>query len=140
MKPSPVRKRPTARAAAEIRRVDPRYLVSLTAFALAIVLAAIDGNRAHAEDELVASGEQLAHAGTAEVPACFTCHGADGAGLGRAPRIAGRPANFVTERIHAFQERAQKGPAAPGSMTAVAATLGEAQIAAAAAYLSQLTP
>jgi cytochrome c553 len=58
----------------------------------------------------------------------------------RFPRIAAEPAQFVSNRLHEFQARAQAATPAPGTMTAVAAKLDESQIAAAAAYLSQLEP
>ncbi|WNC91592.1 c-type cytochrome [Paraburkholderia sp. FT54] len=91
---------------------------------------------------LVIAGKQLAEMGAgSNVPACFSCHGAGGKGNGaRFPGIAGEPAAFVVTRLHEFQERAKGKPPAPGSMTAVAATLNDAQIEEAAAYLSVTRP
>jgi cytochrome c553 len=67
------------------------------------------------------------------------CHGMQGEGNGtRFPSIAGQPAQFVINRLHAFQARARAKAPQPGTMTAVAATLDESQIQAAAAYLSRL--
>jgi cytochrome c553 len=89
----------------------------------------------------VLAGRQLAEKGAANVGACFSCHGAHGQGNGaRFPSIAAQPAEFVISRIHEFQARAQGKPPSPGTMTAVAATLDERQVEAAAAYLSQLEP
>jgi len=91
--------------------------------------------------QLVLVGKQLAETGAANVAACFSCHGPQGKGNGaRFPRIAAEPAQFVSNRLHEFQARAQAATPAPGTMTAVAAKLDENQIAAAAAYLSQLEP
>jgi cytochrome c553 len=88
----------------------------------------------------VAAGAQLAHAGDGgNLAACFGCHAAGGKGNGaRFPSIAGQPASFTVERLHEFQARAKNGAAKPGSMTAVAAAMSDAQIEAAAAYLSTL--
>jgi cytochrome c553 len=48
-----------------------------------------------------------------------------------------RPAQYVVNRLHDFQARAQGTAPQPGTMTAVAATLDERQIEEVAAYLSQ---
>ena len=91
--------------------------------------------------QLVLAGKQLAEKGAANVAACFSCHAAEGKGNGaRFPGIAAEPAQFVIDRLHEFQARAQGKTPEPGTMTAVAATLNEKQIEAAAAYLSQLEP
>jgi cytochrome c553 len=89
--------------------------------------------------ELVLAGHGLAQTGAANTPACFSCHGAEGAGNGaRFPRIAGQPARFVVDRLREFQARAREKPPQAGTMTAVAATLDEHQIEEVAAYLSVL--
>jgi cytochrome c553 len=96
---------------------------------------------ASASPQLVIAGKQLAEVGAADKAACFSCHGAQGKGNGaRFPSIAGQPAQFVINRLHEFQARAQGTAPQPGTMTAVAATLDERQIEEAAAYLSQLEP
>jgi cytochrome c553 len=91
---------------------------------------------------LVIAGKQLAEMGAgSSVPACFSCHAAGGKGNGaRFPGIAGEPAAFVVARLHEFQARAKGNTPAPGTMTAVAASLNEAQIKEAAAYLSVIEP
>ncbi|MFM0362778.1 c-type cytochrome [Paraburkholderia sediminicola] len=94
------------------------------------------------QQSLVLAGKQLAEMGAgSDVPACFSCHAAGGKGNGaRFPGIAGEPAAFVVARLHEFQARAKEKTPAPGTMTAVAATLNDAQIEAAAAYLSVTSP
>jgi cytochrome c553 len=88
---------------------------------------------------LLPAGKQLAEAGATNVAACFSCHGAKGIGSGaHFPRIAGEPAQFVIDRIHEFQARARNAIPKSGTMSAVAATMDESQVQAAAAYLSQL--
>ncbi|SAK60956.1 c-type cytochrome [Caballeronia ptereochthonis] len=92
---------------------------------------------------LVVAGKQLAEMGAAgsSVPACFSCHAAGGKGNGaRFPGIAGEPAAFVVARLHELQARAKGNTPAPGTMTAIAASLNEAQIKEAAAYLSVIKP
>jgi cytochrome c553 len=92
-----------------------------------------------ASPRLQQAGKQLAEAGAANVAACFSCHGKQGNGNGaRFPSIAGQPAQFVIDRLHEFQARARAKAPQPGTMTAVAATLDEKQIEAAAAYLARL--
>ena len=89
----------------------------------------------------VEAGRQLTQmgGGTGGLAACFSCHAAGGTGNGaRFPSIAGQPASFTEARLHEFQMRATSGAVKPGSMTAVAAQLTDAQIEAAAAYLSTL--
>jgi cytochrome c553 len=92
-----------------------------------------------ASSQLPQAGKQLAEVGVANVAACFSCHGAQGKGSGaRFPAIAGQPAQFLVDRLHEFQARARAKVPQPGTMTAVAATLDENQIQAAAAFLSRL--
>jgi cytochrome c553 len=92
-----------------------------------------------ASPERLRAGKQLSEVGVRNVAACFSCHGAQGKGDGaRFPSIAGQPAQFVIDRLHEFQARAQAKPPQPGTMTAVAATMDESQIQAAAVYLSRL--
>jgi cytochrome c553 len=91
--------------------------------------------------ELVAAGKLLADSGSADIAACFSCHGAGGKGNGeRYPAIAGQPANYLVARLHQLQARAKMPHADPATMALLAAKMSEAQIAAAAAYLSQAAP
>jgi cytochrome c553 len=100
--------------------------------------ALADGHSA-ASPQVLQAGKQLAEVGVVNVAACFSCHGKQGKGNGaRFPSIAGQPAQFVIDRLHEFQARARPKAPQPGTMTAVAATLDESQIQAAAAYLSRL--
>ncbi|CAB3778671.1 c-type cytochrome [Pararobbsia alpina] len=88
----------------------------------------------------IEAGRKLAELGDgSNLAACFGCHAAGGKGNGaRFPSIAGQPASFTVERLHEFQARAKNGAAKPGSMTAIAAQMTDAQIEGAAAYLSTL--
>jgi cytochrome c553 len=92
-----------------------------------------------ASPALVAAGKKLAESGAGEGAACFSCHAARGQGNGEHfPAIAGQPAAYTVQRIHDFQARAKAKAPQPGTMTAVAATMSESQVAEAAAYLAQL--
>ncbi|HEV7574861.1 MAG TPA: c-type cytochrome [Caldimonas sp.] len=92
-----------------------------------------------ASPELAPAGKLLAEKGAGNVPACFSCHAAQGQGNGaRFPSIAGQPAQFLVDRLHEFQARARAKTPDAGSMTAVAALLDELQIEESAAYLSKL--
>jgi cytochrome c553 len=93
--------------------------------------------------DLLRAGEQLARVGAASdpTPPCFSCHGASGrAGNPRFPAIEGQPAAFLINRLQEFQARARAKAPEPGTMTAVAARLNDAQVRQLAAYLSTLTP
>jgi cytochrome c553 len=95
--------------------------------------------RSAVSPQLLPAGKQLAETGAANAAACFSCHGKQGNGNGaRFPSIAGQPAQFVIDRLHEFQARSRAKAPQPGTMTAVAATLDEQQIEAAAAYLARL--
>jgi cytochrome c553 len=98
-----------------------------------------DARSAASPQQLRQAGKQLAKVGAPNVAACFGCHGTQGKGNGiRFPSIAGQPTQFVIDRLHEFQTRARQKAPQPGTMTAVAATMDEKQIEAAAAYLSRL--
>jgi cytochrome c553 len=89
----------------------------------------------------ITAGKRLVETGTSKIAACFSCHGAQGQGVGaRYPRIAGQPAQFVIDRLHEFQARARGKTVAPRSMTGISTMLDEQEIGQAAAYLSQLKP
>ncbi|GGC57842.1 cytochrome c [Undibacterium terreum] len=94
-----------------------------------------------AEGTLIEAGRVLAESGAGPVPACFSCHGPGGKGVGtRFPSIAGESPEFLVSRLHQFQERAKTIPIVAGSMTAVASQMSNTEIEQAAAYLSQIDP
>jgi cytochrome c553 len=84
------------------------------------------------------AGKQLAKIGVPGVPACFSCHGAEGIGNGpHFPAISGVPAAVTIERLHLFQARARERGPKPGTMRAVASALNKQQIEEVSAYLAQ---
>jgi cytochrome c553 len=80
---------------------------------------------------LIAKGRQLFEQGVIErgIPACATCHGADAAGLGDFPRLAGQHAKYVLKQLQYIQSLVRKAPVmhgivkdlAPDEMNALAA-------------------
>jgi cytochrome c553 len=93
--------------------------------------------------DLVTAGQELAQVGAMAdpTPPCVSCHGIDGHGAGaRFPNVAGQPATFIVDRLHAFQARAKAKAPDFGTMTEVATHLNETQIEQVAAYLSTLPP
>ena len=120
------------------RTLSDTEMRGLADFFLAQKAPRLDAS-APASPQLVLAGKHLAEIGAVDTAPCFSCHAAEGKGNGaRFPSIAGEPARFLIDRLHEFQARAQGKAPQPGTMTAVAATLDERQIEAAAAYLSEL--
>jgi cytochrome c553 len=44
-----------------------------------------------------------------DIPACWTCHGRDGQGLGTVPRISGQHANYLMAQLNAFSRSERSG-------------------------------
>lgn len=83
----------------------------------------------------VASDPALAAEGAAVAEArCAACHGADGRGDARAPRLAGQPAEYLILAARAYLNGERHDEAAAAGL----ADLGEREIAAAAHYYAGL--
>ncbi len=83
-------------------------------------------------------GEQIYHDGIASksVPACATCHGANGAGkFPEYPRLAGQQAPYVAAQLKAFRSQ-QRGNNPTGIMESISADLSDAEIDAVARYIA----
>lgn len=77
---------------------------------------------------------------TAGIPACDSCHGPYGLGVGSAvPRLAGQPSGYLVVQLEAWQKDSRKGDP-QGLMKRVADKLTAVQINAAAAYYAALSP
>jgi cytochrome c553 len=65
---------------------------------------------------LIAKGKQLFEQGVPDrsIPACATCHGADGAGIADFPRLAGQHAKYVVKQIEYIQSLVRKAPVMHG--------------------------
>lgn len=83
---------------------------------------------------LVAQGRKIFEQGLPDkgVPACASCHGAEGHGNGQFPRLAGQHADYILRQIQVFQNGTRAN--AP-VMTAVSHTLGVDDAKAVAAFL-----
>ncbi|MFP4560825.1 MAG: c-type cytochrome [Thiohalorhabdus sp.] len=93
-----------------------------------------------ASEEQLAGGEAIAERGLWDkgVPACTSCHGPDGQGVGDAfPAIAGQHAGYITSQIEAWQSGKRSND--PNRLMAeVAERMTEEEAEAAAAYFASL--
>ncbi len=111
-------------------------IVALAAYFSRLVPPPVMGATVHPP----ALGEQLALHGSGAVPACVTCHGPGGRGLGGAlsaafPPIAGQPAVYLERQLVAW--RNDKRPVGPdGLMGAVGKHLTVEQIRAVSLYFA----
>jgi len=96
-----------------------------------------------APKELIAKGKAIYEDGLPEanVPACSACHGMEGKGEGEIPRLAGQFYPYTVKALTNWtKERGQGGTKVDTSaiMTPTAHNLTQTQIAAIAAYVSDL--
>ncbi len=89
--------------------------------------------------ELVAQGQQIFEEGVfaTAAPACMGCHGEDGSGSKKFPRLNGQNAPYVVNQLTNFANGARTNDA-KGLMQAVSKRLSEQDIAAVAEYMSTL--
>ena len=88
----------------------------------------------------IAKGANIASVGdwTHGLPACGQCHGPQGQGVGPSfPALAGQSASYITAQLVAWQQGARSNDPL-NLMTGVAAKLGDAKVAAVAAYYASL--
>ncbi len=77
-----------------------------------------------------------AAAGKARAAACVTCHGADGNSVApNFPKLAGQHESYLVKQLMDFKSGKRKD----ATMTAMAATLGDADVANVAAYFASQT-
>lgn len=83
---------------------------------------------------LIAEGQKIFEQGLPDkgVPACASCHGAQGQGNGQFPRLAGQHADYLMRQVEVFQNGTRAN--AP-VMTAVAHTLGAQEAKAVTTFL-----
>ena len=96
-----------------------------------------------APKELVAAGKKIYEEGvpSSDVPPCASCHGPEAKGEGVFPRLAGQLHDYIMRKLVNWdKERGQdlKNPDTSAIMEPIAHSLTEQQIAAVAAYLSNL--
>lgn len=73
----------------------------------------------------------------AAVPACSSCHGDDGAGDAKYPRLAGQRGPYVARQLEAFRS-GERANDLKGVMGAVAKRMSDADIRAVATYVSTM--
>ncbi len=95
-----------------------------------------------ADPALVKRGEVIATQGIWDIglPACANCHDSDGGKIVGAPHIAGQSASFLRVELGAIKHSGRGWTQWWNPMPAVAQSLTSADIAAVAAYYSQLPP
>jgi cytochrome c553 len=87
----------------------------------------------------LATGRSLFTQGQAErgIPACATCHGAQGQGAGGFPRLAGQHADYVVKQLTIFQRSGDERPQGQ-VMTVVGHRLTSDDIRVVATYVESL--
>ncbi|RFP08500.1 cytochrome c4 [Duganella sp. BJB488] len=70
------------------------------------------------------------------VPACASCHGAHGEGMGAFPRLAGQHADYISKQLTAFQRTDERPDSA--IMQSVAHALTNDDIASLASYVESI--
>jgi cytochrome c553 len=95
-----------------------------------------------APKDLVSAGKKIYEEGAgADVPACGTCHGADGKGNGPFPRLAGQLHDYMFNKLVNWSKERGQDPAKPDTsaiMEPIAHGLSQQQVKAVAAYLNYL--
>ena len=96
-----------------------------------------------APKELVAAGKKIYEEGvpTSDVPPCASCHGPEAKGEGVFPRLAGQLHDYIMRKLVNWDKERGRDPKNPDTsaiMEPIAHSLTEQQIAAVAAYLSNL--
>jgi cytochrome c553 len=87
----------------------------------------------------VAKGEALVATGDGKTTKCAICHGATLTGLGVAPPIAGRHANYIVRQLCFFQDGSRSEPSAT-LMQGVVQNLSVDDMVAIAAFLASREP
>ena len=96
-----------------------------------------------APKELVSAGKKIYEEGipTSDVPPCASCHGPEAKGEGVFPRLAGQLHDYIMRKLVNWDKERGRDPKNPDTsaiMEPIAHSLTEQQIAAVAAYLSNL--
>ena len=136
------------RAFIERRRTNPvmfnvaRVLSPETISALAENFRALNSRPVGgAPKDHMAAGKTIYEDGLAEsnVPACMACHGPDAMGQGEIPRLAGQLFPYTVKVLTNWtKERGQGGTDPSAIMVTTAHNLSQSQVAAIAAYVSDL--
>ena len=101
---------------------------------LALTPAAAQPATATFGPQAQAGGDIFRAGGPPDIPACAICHGSEAKGLGTAPRLAGKPEDYLVQQLYAFQRKTRVAE----PMNNHAWDMTDQQIRSVAAYLSQL--
>jgi cytochrome c553 len=93
--------------------------------------------------ELMTIGKEIYEEGISDagIAPCSSCHGSDAKGDGAFPRLAGQLYEYIVKRFETWRKERQASLVNPDTsviMESIAQNLSESQIAAVAAYLSNL--
>jgi cytochrome c553 len=112
---------------------DPMIAALAAYYSAQLALPGKSGN-----DKLILEGRQVFEQGVAAhgVPACATCHGAQGHGNAVFPRLAGQHAPYLVKQMLVIQNALRAAPVMHG----VIQNLSHDQMGAVAAYLQSLGP
>ena len=125
-------KRKSTAMASMVEKLTPEDMAALGRF-----YASRPPHQEAAKDApLAAVGQYIYQVGNrfSGVPACATCHGADGAGSNALPRLAGQHAAYLDKQLRQFGQRARNNDNAV--MHAVVEKMTPLEMAAVAEYLS----
>ena len=119
------------------RRALADYYAALPITVLMPVSARLESNDEALGRELALRGRAGA---TNEIPACVSCHGDQGSGVGATfPPLAGQSAAYIANQLYAWKHgRRAAGPLA--LMPTIANKLSDREIAAVADYFASLPP
>ena len=89
--------------------------------------------------KLAGDGKQIFDKGvpTLNIPACATCHGAEGRGAGSFPRLANQHADYLVKQLKVFQRTDQRPEGSV--MKLIAHSLTEQDMEAVASYLQAIS-
>lgn len=121
------------------KMMDQGTMADLAAYYASLPTPAADSKQ-NSDAKTVALGEALAlHGDWAKtIPACASCHGVHGLGVGAAfPPLVGQPAAYIKAQLEDWRD-GKRSNAPLGLMRGVASRLDPAQIAAVAAYYESL--
>ncbi len=118
----------------QAEELTPAEMKSLGAFFQAKVV----GPRTVSDQELLAVGKYTFNRGNqfTGLPACASCHGANGHGTPQLPRLAGQHPRYIEDQLKQFNKRERTNDNAV--MHTIASKLSELETHAVAVYISTL--
>lgn len=132
-----VRKNTTMQPMAMTLQGDAVHAVAdyFASFSVPMVTPHLRGEKAVYDDPT----EQLVYQGDWQrtIPACVTCHGPSGLGIGEFPRLAGQQATYIKNQLIAWQKNTRSGDP-DGVMGTIAGKLTSAEIDALSQYFAEL--